>query len=33
MYKSPVVSFVVKVDAEDQFRQALHTLGYGMPRV
>jgi uncharacterized small protein (DUF1192 family) len=24
---------VVQVDAEDQFRQALHALGYGMPRV
>ncbi len=24
---------VIQVDAEDQFRKALHTLGYGMPKV
>ena len=24
---------VVQADAEEQFRQALHVLGYGMPRV
>jgi hypothetical protein len=23
----------VKVEAEEQFRKALHVLGYGMPRV